>query len=369
MTIHLSKTKGDDSKLSVRALLAAAYTLILMSPARADDWPQWGGNDPGRNLYSPEKGLPRTFHPGTVKPGTDEIDLGTTKNVKWVAKLGSQSWGNCTVAGGKVFVGTNNNSPRDPRHQGDRSILMCFDERTGQFLWQLVVPKLSTQVQDWGGLGLVTSAAIEGNRVYVVTPRCEVLCLTTEGLGRGNVGPFKDEGQYMAGPDKPKIEPSPKDADIVWRYDMMEELGVFPHAPRFLSGSSLLLAGDLLYVCTGNGVDQGHKNVPSPHLPSLIALSKKTGLLVAEDDAAIGPRIFHGQWSSPSYGKVNNRPLVFFGGGDGVCYAFDAHPVKGEVKGEETGLLKKVWWYDCNPPRVQNETRQTTRLLADRGPQ
>ena len=28
---------------------------------------------------------------------------------------------------------------------------------------------------------------------------------------------------------KAPIEPGPKDADIIWRYDMMDELGVFPH--------------------------------------------------------------------------------------------------------------------------------------------
>ena len=46
----------------------------------------------------------------------------TTKNVKWVAKLGSQSYGNPTVADGRVYVGTNNDSPRDPRFKGDRSV-------------------------------------------------------------------------------------------------------------------------------------------------------------------------------------------------------------------------------------------------------
>ena len=49
-----------------------------------------------------------------------------------------------TVYKGKIFIGTNNENPRDPKHQGDRSILLCFDEKTGEFLWQLVVPKLAS---------------------------------------------------------------------------------------------------------------------------------------------------------------------------------------------------------------------------------
>src|SRR2546422_396482 len=83
----------------------------------AEDWPRWGGNDPGRNMYSPAKGLPSEFNPGKPKPGSEEIDLKTTRNVKWVAKLGSQAYGNAVVAAGKVYIGTNNENPRDPQHQ------------------------------------------------------------------------------------------------------------------------------------------------------------------------------------------------------------------------------------------------------------
>src|SRR3954467_4317766 len=88
----------------------------------AADWPQWGGRNM-RNMYSPEKGLPSTLGKVEFRPGTEEIDTKGVKNLKWAAKLGSQSYGNVTVAHGKVFVGTNNENPRDPKHLGDRSIL------------------------------------------------------------------------------------------------------------------------------------------------------------------------------------------------------------------------------------------------------
>ena len=258
-----------------------------------------------------------TFNPGKLKAGTEEIDLATTKNVKWVAKLGSQSYGNPTIANGRVYVGTNNDSPRDKRHLGDRSILLCLDEKTGEMHWQLVVPKLkSGKVNDWESLGLLSSPTIEGDRVYVVTSRCEVLCLSVDGMAKGNQGPYKDEAKYavldIVGPDgKPAapIPPGPKDADILWRYDMMDELGVFPHNA---SNCSVLIVGDVLYVCTSNGQDWTHVNIPSPLSPSLIAINKKTGELLGEDDAKIGSRLFHGQWSSPSTGKVNGKDLIFF---------------------------------------------------------
>jgi len=119
-------TKNIPARFAVVAGVAVCCMVALR--LRADDWPQWGGTS-HRNMYSPASGLPDRVEPGKFKHGTDEVDLATTKNVKWVAKLGSQAYGNATVAGGKVFIGTNNDSPRDPQHQGDRSILMCFDER------------------------------------------------------------------------------------------------------------------------------------------------------------------------------------------------------------------------------------------------
>ena len=42
-------------------------------------------------------------------------DVKTGKNIKWVASLGSQSYGNPVVAGGVVLVGTNNEALRDPK--------------------------------------------------------------------------------------------------------------------------------------------------------------------------------------------------------------------------------------------------------------
>src|SRR5438093_7533266 len=87
---------------------AALVASGLVLPTSGVDWPAWGGSDLGRNMYSPARGLPDLFDAGKPKPGSDEIDLRTTKNVKWAVKLGSQSYANPTVHKGKVFVGTNN---------------------------------------------------------------------------------------------------------------------------------------------------------------------------------------------------------------------------------------------------------------------
>ena len=39
----------------------------------------------------------------------ESVDMSTTKNIKWVAKLGSQAYGNVTIANGRVFAGITTN--------------------------------------------------------------------------------------------------------------------------------------------------------------------------------------------------------------------------------------------------------------------
>ena len=118
-----------------------------------EDWPVWGGNG-SRNMISSETKVHLDFDPGEM--GDDEkVDLSTTKNIKWVAKLGSQAYGNVTVGNGCVFVGTNNESPRDLKKKGDRGVVMCFDEVSGDLKWQLVIPKLGAgKVSDWEYIGV-----------------------------------------------------------------------------------------------------------------------------------------------------------------------------------------------------------------------
>jgi outer membrane protein assembly factor BamB len=344
-----------------KALLFSLSLLAL--PLAAGDWPQWG-NTLDKNMVSDAKDLPVEWSPGKKKEGTEEFDLATAKNVKWIAKIGSQCYGNPTVSNGKIFIGTNNTSPRNPKitvgstgpqDNGDRGVLMALEEATGKFLWQLTVPKLkSGKVNDWEFLGICSSPTVDGDRIYVVTNRCELLCLDVNGLANGNDGPFKNEGQYIIDPDKlkgkgpedfAKLPVDPTDADIIWRLDMMDDLGVFPHNA---SNCSVIIDGDNLYTCTSNGVDWSHVNVPSAQAPSFICVNKKTGELIWEDelglasatrlDCGLNRALFHGQWSSPSLGVVNGKKQIYFGGGDGRLYAFDA----------ATG--KTAWLADCILP-------------------
>ncbi len=325
--------------------------------------PQWGG-DLSRNMVSDETGLPATFTIG------EKDDSGGWKtppvNVKWTARLGSQTCGTPTVAEGRVLVGTNNGAPRNPRLRGDRLVLMCFDADDGEFLWQLASPSpvYHGDFSSCGELGVCTSAAIDGNRAYHVTSRAHVVCTTLDPLGEALQPICTDQARYLAqqrerfsvGPEgikvkrnpDPPVQLSPTDGNIVWLYDIMTGVGTWMQDAM---SSSPLLIDDYLYVGTGNAEAADEATKPWPEGPSLIVLDKNTGELIARDRADIVRHVHHGQWSSPSSGVVNGRRLIFYGGGDGVCHAFDAQPKPGADG--EPGTLETVWRCDANPPDLR----------------
>jgi len=290
-------------------------------PLVAQDWPMWGGTAQ-RNMTSAMKNLPESWD---AKNGT---------HIKWRAALGSASNGNPVVAGGKIFLGTNNGNPRNPEIAGDKGVLMCLRESDGQFLWQAVSDKLESGFEnDWPEQGVCSSPAVEGRRLYYVSNRGELLCLDTEGFMDGsNDGPFQDE-----------VHKGPTDADIIWKLDMMKELGV---NQLFMASSSPVIWEDLVFVGTSNGRDSTDEKVVAPKAPSFIAVNKNTGKVVWQDNSP-GDRILHGQWSSPALGLVDGVQQVLFPGGDGWIYGFNAR----------TGEL--IWKFDMNPkdavwPKTRN---------------
>jgi outer membrane protein assembly factor BamB len=300
--------------------------------AQAADQPQWGQRW-SRNMVSDERGLPDSFDPKTGR------------NIKWIAPLGTETHATPVVAGGRVYIGTNNGKPRDPRHQGDRGVLLCLDEKTGELLWQLVVPKIKTSMYwDWPNAGTCSPATGEGERVYIVSNRGELLCLDARGMANGNDGPFRDEARHCVPASEAPIEPGQTDADIVWLFDMVKELGVRQHDSAH---ASALVDGAFLYVNTSNGVDDSHKEIHSPDAPSLIVIEKSTGRLVARDDEHVGSNVFHSTWSSPALGEVGGRPRIFFCGGNGIVYGFE--PLKSAPAAGEVAKLTKVWQFDPDP--------------------
>lgn len=322
---------------------------------RNGDSPMWGGSRL-RNSIARGSGIPTRWNIGENRvtdrwvwksPNGRRIRMPRpdwdgqpwrppgSENIKWVAALGSQSHGTPVVANGRIYVGSNNPGLYVKRFPAtiDLGALLCLREETGEFLWQHSVPKLPHAYEnDSPNQGLCATPVVDGDRLWVVTNRCEVVCLDAEGFHDGeNDGPWREEQNEDV-----------NESDVVWKFDMIGELGVDPHS---MSSCSLLMVGETLLICTSNGVDQSHVDIPALEAPSFLALHRDTAEVLWTDNSP-GRNILHGQWASPSYAVLGGQPQVLFPGGDGWLYSFDP-------AGDGTGNSRLLWKFDCNPKESQ----------------
>jgi outer membrane protein assembly factor BamB len=477
----------------------------VSEPAVTTEWPQWGGSGE-RNNTPVGTNIPAQWDIGGFDRRTGEWLKEDAENIKWVSRVGSQTYGNPVVAGGQVFVGTNNGAgylARYPNHI-DLGCLLAFRESDGQFLWQHSSEKLPTgRVHDWPLQGICCAPLVEGERLWFVTSRGEVVCVDTQGFHDGQddgpiTGPwaplFQESPAIAAGlddgdvsdalraslaeagvslPQRPSVKANIKaedwrmtvrdpegstsfyaiqrqddqlavyrleaedsqpagdpvlrvpsllssgledgnvsdglrnllaqrgmrlpekvelkaekpgsswmltanidgkqrqirisragpnltamkqitvddkqEADTIWVLDMMKELGVSQHN---MCSCSVTALGDILFVCTSNGVDESHINLPALDAPSFIAVDKNSGDVLWTDKSP-GTNILHGQWSSPAVGVLGGVPQVVFPGGDGWLYSFRADAGK-------NGSPELLWKFDTNP-------KQSEWILGGRG--
>ncbi len=238
-------------------------------PAEKTAWPMFGGT-PARNMVNlVDKNILTDWC----------VEEGKFKNIKWAVKLGNRAYAGPVIAGGRVYAGTNNWHPRDPKDKNKfKAVLMCFNEADGRFLWQNVhdIPD-NERFSDVRSMGLVSTPVVDNRRVYYVTPSSEVICADAAS------------------------------GKILWRYDMMAKLDVKPSFPgciHFLySSCSPLAAGDKLFLVTGNGVHWDSAKVESPKAPSFVAFDKIKGT-VAWHSNLPGNNIIEVQWSNPVYAVV-----------------------------------------------------------------
>lgn len=413
--------KADETKPAKPEGGAAA---VANPELKAGDWTQWGGSSL-RNNTPVAEGIVTEWAPGQFDRKTGQWKPETAKNIRWVALLGSQTYGNTVVGSGHVFLGTNNSNGYIKRYPADidLGVLACFNEADGKFLWQHSSEKLFTgRVHDWPLMGICCSPLVEGDRVYFVTSRGEVRCLDVKGFYDGKDDgrpesaeparlfdisraddPAQDKvGGYVAELEKGKlpadlrakfsdagmplpegdvkiavddkakapakkwtfkakvydnerdfslvlagpklsafkvITPADKEeADVIWVFDMMKELGTSQHN---MCSCSVTTLGDILFVNTSNGVDESHQVIPAPDAPSFVAMDKNTGKVLWTDNSP-GRNILHGQWSSPTVAVLGGVPQVMFGGGDGWLYSFKAD------RGKD-GKPELLWKFDINP--------------------
>jgi outer membrane protein assembly factor BamB len=346
-----SRSPCRGTRFPVIAFLSLA---LAVGAAAARDWPEFCGSH-CKDMVSEATNLPASFVPGVKDYAKGEVNLDTASNVLWGVRTCSLTYPSPTVSGGRLFTGG-----KEP----GLGVFKCLDAATGALMWEYAEPyrKFPPEVDPgWKfmlgritpNLGICSTATVDGDRVYLVNHRCEVLCLAVGGGDQPFVAPAPKEGAAPHESACPVAACGVRGAKVLWTFDLWD----YGIRPSDACNGSPLVDGDFLYVTTCNGTDRDaqvseydDRKTPAPDAPNLIVLDKKTGRLLAADDAReIGPKILHGQWSTPSMGVVNGRKLIFYGGGDGVCYAFEALA----SASDKVGRLKTVWSFDCNPPEYK----------------
>ncbi len=306
-----------------------------VSSAAAGEGEQWA-SDATRNMAMDVSDLP---------------DRLGEENLLWRHELrGRMMYGQPTVAGDRIVVGGDGRLVEDDelKRLKPRGSIFCVDAVTGERLWEMPT--------GWGHYGVCSTPVIEGDRVYIVGSKGDMLCLDLHGLANGNDGPFTDEAAYFSMTNESETLTDLKESfgDILWMVNMREQLGVEWHdAP---SGSPLLL-GDHVWVTTSQSYHTNEFRYEHGILreidrwgPNIAVFDKRTGKVLATDDIVV-PATYHGQWSSLTSGVVaNGERRVFWGDGYGYLRAFSAKLPQGAGAGGEPATIKQLWWCDVNPP-------------------
>ena len=260
------------------------------------------GGTPSRNLFNPAaRNIPDEW----------AVKEGERKNVKWTADLGNVSYGGPVVAGGRVFVGTNNEKPRDPKIKDDHGVVMCFEEATGKFLWQITHEKLAQRHR----------FSTAGRRFHPRGGWQQPLLRQQSSRGRLC---RRGEGEHC----------------LEARHG--QGLGVYPH---FLANCSPVVVGDLVFVVYEQRRGRGHGEGSQSARRRVHRRGQEEGHGPLE--VTLAEEIMDGQWTSPAYAEVKGKGQVIFPGGDGWLRGYEA----------ESG--KVIWKF-----RLQSENAEFRRPAA-----
>ena len=138
-----------------RLALACASTVLLIAlPARADDWPQWGG--PQRDLVWREKGIVKTLPTDGLLPRM------------WSTPIG-EGYAGPAVADGKVYI----TDLVDRHDKSGTERVHCLDAATGKILWTHSYPV------EYGisyPAGPRATPVVDGGRVYTMGAVGDLIC-------------------------------------------------------------------------------------------------------------------------------------------------------------------------------------------------
>ncbi|MEE2791033.1 MAG: PQQ-binding-like beta-propeller repeat protein [Acidobacteriota bacterium] len=145
-----------------RNITACVVMWLFSTPAYANDWPQWRGQD--RLGVWHETGIIETL-PEKLK-------------ISWRVPINS-GYSGPAVADGRVFVTDWQEDPQSRTVDG-RERLLALDEETGKILWSHEWPTSYRMLMFSYAVGPRATPTVDGNRVYVVGATGRLLCLHAE---------------------------------------------------------------------------------------------------------------------------------------------------------------------------------------------
>lgn len=194
-----------------RPLAILAFLLAPLA-VQAADWPQWRG--PNRDGVSAETGLLKEW----PKDGPP---------LAWKGDIGGVGYGSPSVSQGKVFV-----LGAEDDKEGQKEFCVCLDAKTGQRAWKADIPAAEGGYLHGWGSGPRSSPTVEGDAVYVLGARGDLLRLKAA------------------------------DGSKLWAVNLKSDFG--GAIPGWGYSESVLIDGDNL-ICTPGGKG------------TLLALNKQTG--------------------------------------------------------------------------------------------
>jgi len=203
--------------MSYRVLhLAASCISILIlgiTTHGSESWPTFRG--PQRTAVAPDKGLLTEWPEGGPK-------------LVWKAAGAGRGYSSLAIAGGRIYTLGDAPSTADDKDE----YLLCFNQEDGKQLWKTKTGEAWNEGKsEWQSSR--STPTVDGDRVYVVTPRGVLVCCRTSG-------------------------------EELWRHDLKKDFEG-KKADGWGYSESVLVDGDLL-VCTPGGPTN-----------TMVALDKLTG--------------------------------------------------------------------------------------------
>ncbi len=123
---------------------------------KSADWPWWRG--PQRNGTADSDQVPPT-------------EFSLEKNLVWKADVPGRGYSSPTIVGEKIFLATCDEAT------GSQSML-CYSKKNGKLLWNTIVHRDGASRKNQKSTGASSTAACDGERVYINFPNKESLVTT-----------------------------------------------------------------------------------------------------------------------------------------------------------------------------------------------